>query len=95
MLDPTSPLYVQPRWDPALWRWLIGFARFCTEAHVEHCMHTMAPLGKETLDLFEDLMREERIECGYRVDGCYEICSTEKGLSGGRALRLCSRGARS
>jgi D-amino-acid dehydrogenase len=47
-------------------------------------MRVMAPLGKETLELFEELVRVERIECGYRVEGCYEVCSTEKGLAGAR-----------
>lgn len=84
MTDPTSPLYVKPRWDPALWRWLLGFTRYCTDAHVEHCMQVMAPLGKDSLALFDDLIAEERIECGYRRDGFYEICSSEEGLSGVR-----------
>ncbi len=81
MTDPASPLYVKPRWDPALWRWLLGFTRYCTDAHVEHCMRVMAPLGKESLALFDDLIEEERIECGYRRDGFYEICSSEQGLA--------------
>lgn len=84
MLDPASPLYVKPRWDPALWRWLLGFARYCTDAHVAHCMEVMAPLGTETLRLFEELIREERIECGYRAEGFYDVCATAKGLAGAR-----------
>jgi D-amino-acid dehydrogenase len=81
MIDPTSPLYVKPRWDPALWRWLSGFARYCTHAHVERSMRIMAPLGKEALMVFDDLIHEERIECGYRVDGYFDVCSTAKGLA--------------
>jgi D-amino-acid dehydrogenase len=85
MTDPTSPLYVRPRWDPALWRWLLGFARYCTEAHVEHAMRVMAPLGKDTLGLFDQLIQEERIECGYRADGYFDACATDEGLSAARA----------
>lgn len=84
MVDPTSPLYVKPRWDPALWRWLIGFARHCTEEHVEHAMRVMAPLGHDALALFDALIREERIECEYRADGYYDVCSTEEGLESAR-----------
>ena len=29
MLDPSSPLYVAPRWDPSLFRWLWAFSREC------------------------------------------------------------------
>lgn len=84
MTDPTSPLYVKPRWDPALWRWLLGFARHCTASHVEHAMGIMAPLGKDALSLFQTLIAEERIECGYRPDGYFDVCRTEKGLEAAR-----------
>lgn len=80
MIDPTSPLYIEPRWDPELWRWLWGFARYCTESHVEHAMRVMAPLGKDALRLFDALLDEERIECSYRPDGYFDVCATEKGL---------------
>lgn len=84
MLDPTSPLYVRPRWDPALWQWLARFARYCTDDHVERAMGVMAPLGKDALLLFETLLREERIECDYRGEGYYDVCSTEEGLENAR-----------
>lgn len=84
MLDPTSPLYVKPRWDPGLWRWLYGFARHCTEDHVEHAMRVMAPLGKDALALYEELIAEEGIECEYRPDGYFDVCATEAGLDGAR-----------
>ncbi len=81
MLDPKSPLYVPPRWDPALWRWLLTFARHCTDAHVEQCMRIMAPLGIDALESFDLLIEEENIDCGYRADGYFEVCTTEKGMA--------------
>jgi len=80
MVDPTSPLYVRPGWNPGLWRWLLGFARFCTDAHVEKAMRVMAPLGRRSLELFDELIRQERLECEYRADGYWEISSSEEGL---------------
>ena len=84
LMDPASPLYVRPRWDPGLWRWLLGFARTCTEEHVEHCMRVMAPLGKDALALFDALVDEERLECGYRAEGYYDVCATAEGLANAR-----------
>jgi D-amino-acid dehydrogenase len=84
MVDPTSPFYVHPSWNPDLWRWLAGFARYCTEEHVEAAMRTMAPLGKRSFALFDELLEEERIECEYRAEGYYDVCSTEAGLSESR-----------
>lgn len=80
MTDPTSPLYVKPRWDPALWRWLWTFARHCTEDHVRRCMETLAPLGKEALEVIDALVEEESIGCGYTREGYYDVCRTDAGL---------------
>ena len=80
MLDPASPLYVHPSWNPDLWRWLLGFARYCTHDHVERAMRVMGPLGKDALVLFDRLVTEERIECEYRREGYYAVCESEAGL---------------
>lgn len=85
MLDSTSPLYIKPRIDPRLWKWLLGFARYCTDEHVEHCMSVMAPLGHEAIEAFTEILGEERIECEYSANGYYEVCSTEEGFETARA----------
>lgn len=85
MLDSTSPLYIRPRVDPVLWKWLAGFARYCTHEHVEHCMSVMAPLGHQALEAFDEVRLEERIECEYSAGGYYEVCSTEEGLETARS----------
>jgi D-amino-acid dehydrogenase len=84
MADPTSPLYIRPRWDPGLFRWLVDFARHCTEADVRRSMAVMAPLGKEAVHLFDQLIAEEALECGYRRAGYYDVCRTEHGLADAR-----------
>ena len=81
MLDPTSPLYIHPSLNPGLWRWLYRFAGYCTREHVDRCMRILAPLGKDALTLFDQLVREERIECGYRAGGYFDVCSTPAGLA--------------
>ena len=82
--DPTSPLYIQPRFDPALFRWLVDFARHCTDEHVRAAMEVMAPLGMEALRLFDEVLEAESIDCGYRRDGYFDVCSTEAGLAEAR-----------
>jgi D-amino-acid dehydrogenase len=83
--DRLSPLYVQPRWDPSLIRWLWAFRRFCTDAHVEHAMRAIAPLGLRTTSLFDELVSGEGLDCGYRRSGYLEVFDTEAGLASGRA----------
>ncbi len=82
LFDSTSPLYIQPRFDGSLARWLWAFHRSCTEAHVEAAMRTMAPFGRVSLDLFEQLVEEEELDCEYRPKGYHEVCRTPAGLAG-------------
>ena len=82
--DPTRPLYIPPRWDPSLFRWLWHFNRFCTEAHVHRSMEILGPMGHLGRELFDEVMEEEGIECHYRTEGYYEVYQTPKGLDGAR-----------
>lgn len=84
LFDPLSPLYVAPRLDPELAKWLWTFSRTCTEAHLESSMRAMAPLGHATRQLFDDLMEEEKLDCCFHRDGYYEIYLTERGLESAR-----------
>jgi D-amino-acid dehydrogenase len=89
VLDPLSPLYLVPRPDPALASWLWGFARACTERHLEFCLRLLAPLGHLTRQLFQELVEHEKLECDYRPGGYYEAYLTEHGLqSAEREARL-------
>ncbi len=80
MFDPLSPLYVAPRADASLIRWLWQFSRTCTQSHLDYCMSSLAPLGHETSRLFEELVSEEELDCGYRKAGYYEVYRTERAL---------------
>lgn len=80
MLDPTSPLYIPPRWNPGLWRWLWRFNHYCTEHHVHHSMDILGPLGHEGRALFDQLVEEEDIACAYDTDGYYDVFRTEAGF---------------
>jgi len=88
---PTNPLYVAPRLDPALARWMWDFARHCTAAHLEASMGIVGPLGHMTERLFHELMSEERLECGYRAEGRYDVFLTERGLAAATAEAALTR----
>jgi D-amino-acid dehydrogenase len=82
MLDPTSPLYIAPRWDPALMRWLWIFRRHCTAEHLKASMHVLGPLGHDSRELFDQLVSEEDLDCDYNADGYYDVFRTAPGLAG-------------
>ena len=64
LFDERSPLYVRPRRDPGIWRWLAEFARHCTRRHERRCLETLAPLGLDTLACFDRIVGEEGMACG-------------------------------
>jgi len=80
MVDPLSPLYIPPRLDPGLWRWLFAFARHCGQTHVDHCRGVLAPLARVTPGLHDEIAAAaEEDELGYRRDGYLEIFRTAAG----------------
>ncbi len=84
LFHPLSPLYVAPRPDPALARWLWMFRRACTERHLEHAMTAMAPLGRSSRGLFDELVETEKLSCHFCRDGYYEVYLTGQGWEAAR-----------
>ncbi|MCS5701394.1 MAG: FAD-dependent oxidoreductase, partial [Acidobacteria bacterium] len=81
VLDSTTPLYIAPRFDPALAAWLWRFSANCTERKLTANMNVLGPLGHATLQLFAQLIAEEEIACDYQASGYYEVCRTEQGAT--------------
>lgn len=73
MFNATSPLYIKPRISGELLRWLWGFHRHCTRTHLDRCMAVLCDMGFKTLALYEDMIREEGIECDYARDGWLDV----------------------
>lgn len=84
IFDARSPLYVPPRRDLGVWRWLAEFARHCTRRHERHCLETLAPLGLDTLACFDDIVGEEGIACDYRRGSYLEVCIGGKAMAKAR-----------
>lgn len=64
-----APLYIKPRWDPALWAWLLRFARQCRAAEVERVGRHRAELLLRSQTLLEAFLAETGIDCEYRSEG--------------------------
>ncbi len=68
-LTPDAPLYIKPRFDPVLWRWLLGFAARCNERDwlaSAHAKHTL--LADSRLRLTQ-WVRDFGLECEYVQGG--------------------------
>ncbi len=69
MLDPSAPFYVKPRLDPALFAWLLGFARRCTWPAFEHGLRAKAALLNPSRYAIERMCREEQLQCEFSTAG--------------------------
>jgi len=84
MLDPMSPLHLSPRagWGIAPWLWT--FWRSCSPRTLERSMRLLAEMGRRTAPIFDTLIGDEGIECGYQKTGILEVARTEAGEREGR-----------
>jgi D-amino-acid dehydrogenase len=55
VLKPSSPVYVPPRLDPALWRFLLGFTRHSTKRQWARGAAAYAPINRLAIRAFDDL----------------------------------------
>ncbi|HSD27926.1 MAG TPA: FAD-dependent oxidoreductase, partial [Vicinamibacteria bacterium] len=57
LLDGESPLYVQPRLDPSLLRWLVGFLLASRRDRYARSAAALVALCRVSVDLWEELAR--------------------------------------
>lgn len=85
MLDPESPLYIQPRLDPALARWLVGFLLATRRGRFERGVEALVGLCRASVDLWEELAGEPGADFGFARRGLVCVYENPKGLATARA----------
>ncbi len=69
MLVPDAPLYVPPRFDPALWRWLLGFAMRCNHRDWIASARAKSALLNDSRQRIADWVREYDLQCEFMESG--------------------------
>ncbi|ANB17021.1 NAD(P)/FAD-dependent oxidoreductase [Dokdonella koreensis] len=69
LFTPDAPLRIRPRLDPALLRWLAGFAGRCTWDDFRRATALKAPLLLRSCELIAGLVRDQHLDCEYRRTG--------------------------
>ncbi len=85
LFDVESPLYIKPRLDPELIRWLWRFRRFCNETALDRAIPRLRDMQRASLALFRQIIAEEAIACDFEEAGGIVAFRTEKGLEAGIA----------
>ncbi|KGM57005.1 amino acid dehydrogenase [Lysobacter arseniciresistens ZS79] len=69
MLTPDAPLYVRPRLDPVLWRWMWRFAGRCNLRDWESSARAKSQLLNDSRARLQEWIGRYRLDCGFRESG--------------------------
>jgi D-amino-acid dehydrogenase len=86
LLKADAPLRIKPTLDPALLRWLLGFAGRCNWKDFEHALRAKAPLLMRSRALIEELVQRERLDCEFAALGTFSVYRDAAGFEHARAL---------
>ena len=96
MLDPDSPLYIQPRPDPAFVRWLIEFLLASKKAKFERGAAALVELCRVSVDMWEEVAKRAPEPFGFERHGLlavYENAASLEAAKRGVDL-VCQSGVR-
>lgn len=69
MLQPDAPLYIKPRVDPVLWRWLLTFAGRCNARDFEQSARAKGALLNDSRARLTEWVRKYALECEFVESG--------------------------
>ena len=73
-----APLFIKPRIDTELAKWLIRFALRCNQRDILVSAQGRKTLMQSAIDLYRDLMNEEALDCEWEVKGALHIFKSKK-----------------
>ncbi|HLM54343.1 MAG TPA: FAD-dependent oxidoreductase [Pseudoxanthomonas sp.] len=91
MFTPDAPLYLKPRLDPALWRWLAHFAARCNPRDWRRSAAARSALLNDSRERLADWVRRFCLDCEFAEEGLDYVfrqpSSFERHAAECRALR--------
>ena len=83
MLRPESPFYIKPRLSRELITWLWRFRAAANERTVSQSLPVICELSQASLDLYEELVTREELDCYFERKGLISVYRTQQGLEEG------------
>jgi D-amino-acid dehydrogenase len=80
LLRKNSPFYIKPRVDLALWSWLWRFSRHCNRHDMMDAGRGIQALLNSSRSLFDELMREESLDCELETRGLLFVFQSRQGM---------------
>lgn len=80
LLARDAPFRIQPRLDPALWSWLLRFARRCNARDMLAAGKAIQALLNSSRKLYDQLLSDEAIDCEFEARGLLFVFQTAKAM---------------
>jgi D-amino-acid dehydrogenase len=80
MFQRHSPFRVKPRFDPALLRFMLGFARRCNQRDMLNGGRALQPLLNASMTEYRKLVEHPEIDCEWQTGGMLYVFKTAKAL---------------
>ena len=84
LFDSASPFYIKPRLDADLLAWLWRFQSFCNQDFVKTAVPLLRDMQRASLDLYQELVVTEKLDCNFTQQGGLVLYRTEVGFADGR-----------
>lgn len=96
MLDPESPLYIQPRLDPAFLRWLLEFLLASRKDKFERGAAALVEICRASVDLWEEVAKRNPDSFGFERHGLLAVYERPESLEAANAAvdLVCRSGVR-
>lgn len=80
LIQRNAAFSIRPRFDPALWSWLIHFARRCNHNDMIAAGHAIQTLLNSSRQLYDDLIKHETLDCDWEHRGLLFVFQTTAAL---------------
>ena len=88
MASPEAPLYIKPRWDPTLWRWLTGVGARCNQEDWMRAAAAKAAILLASRQALPDWIARHGLDCEFTAAGTDHVFRDEAALAAfGHELR--------
>jgi len=80
MLNPSSPLYIKPRFDLDFLKWVLAFSKSCSEKHVKKAIPAIKDISLLSQELYDEIKENVSFNFHYEKRGLFMLCQTNKAL---------------
>jgi len=80
MLNPKAPFRVRPSLRPALWKWMMQFARRCNHRQMLASAQPLKAILDSSMAEYKHLMATEKLDCEWKEKGLLYVLQSAGGM---------------